>query len=251
MWSVAYRCLLNGALLTGAHAANMGETWLVKGMEYDEKHPGQTDAVTPTEIAWTQMSGRCCFDGEWVGPLGSKTWVQGAETCGACTEWGKVTASCHSSRKECMGCGVPLYCDAPPPIVGFGKECIGASRVGTGCQDSVSTGICMTKGVDDCHAECKVTAGCQIFISWIKERRGECVLCSDLKETRPTPGVTTRAYKADKTCATIGRHLLHTHTPTHPPTTTPTIPPSPPPVFPPPLSALCISFAHTALDYPR
>eukprot|EP00966_Prymnesium_polylepis_P101063 2340254-Prymnesium_polylepis.2 len=113
-----------------------------------------------------------------------------------------IDSTCHNSAKDCVGCGMPLYCDTPPPIVAIQKECVGASRVGVGCQDSISMGVCMDEGMEDCHEACKRTASCNVFVLYTKERRGSCVLCSDLEHYEESTIATTRAYQADKACAT-------------------------------------------------
>ena len=124
--SVLVLLWLRGAsadVAVGAEATNFGATWLVKG----DPHGGgkRHDKVTRDELAWESLPGRCCFDGEWVGPLGAKTWVQHAQTCGACSVWGTVSSTCHNSAKSCVvGCGVPLYlwrraCGQVPPFRRF------------------------------------------------------------------------------------------------------------------------------------
>ena len=204
--------------ITLASCENFGGTWEVKGGGDGVRH----DSVTPEEVAYTKMPGRCCFDGEWVGPLGSKQWVQHAETCGACAEWGLVSSTCHASAKECVGCGVPLYCDPPPPIVASQRQCIGPSRVGVGCQDPISMGVCMNEGMEDCHEACKRTAGCQIFILYVERgvgfapmpppasrsrhppQRGRPTLHAPFGRPRPSPP----AFVADKRAAGLVHSLL-------------------------------------------
>lgn len=133
--------------LSAVLSENFGDTWAVKGG--DSAH--RDDELTATEKAFQKMNGRCCFDGEWVGEIGHKQWVQHAMTCGSCSMWGELDSSCHLSARSCAECGVPLYCDRPPPLVATQHECVGSSRVGVGCQDPISMGLCMDQGIEDCH----------------------------------------------------------------------------------------------------
>ena len=74
------------------------------------------------------------------------------------------------------------------------QVCTGSSRVGTGCYDDMGTGMCASMLEADCEDACRANPRCELFVYYPHERKGTCVLCSDLFSSDHTPEAATRAY---------------------------------------------------------
>lgn len=154
--------------------------------------------VDPDEYLWSKLPGRCCFEMHEECPtpttpraLCTRT---SPDTCRACSVWSTPENYCHTSRENCLTCGMNLYCASPPPLLEGNKVCTGESYVGQGCYDDMATGMCASHTEGDCEAACREDTQCELFVYFPEEMKGSCVLCADLFQFEPTPDAATRAY---------------------------------------------------------
>lgn len=140
-------------------------------VEGEHKHSG----IDADEFLWEKLPGRCCFYG-MPNPKQPKQWL-GAHSCTECTVWDVPDNYCHTSKESCLGCGMSLYCPTTPPLLAGNKVCTGHSRVGQGCEDTLGTGVCATRSLQDCEAECRRVRHCEMFVFYPEEKQGSCILC--------------------------------------------------------------------------
>ena len=74
-----------------------------------------------------------------------------------------------------------LYCAPTPPLVAGGVVCMGDSRVGRGCEDTLGTGVCASHSLAECQEHCRQNSKCEMLVFYPQERQGTCVLCADLE----------------------------------------------------------------------
>ena len=79
-------------------------------------------------------------------------------------------------------------------MVDGNRVCVGSSRIGTGCFDQMGTGMCASKSEIDCEEACRDNPRCELFVFYPEEKKGSCVLCSDLFSAERTVNEATRAY---------------------------------------------------------
>ena len=165
----------------------------VEGVKGQHVH-GEVD---PDEYLWSKLPGRCCFQLEEECLPGQKKKDcnrRPPDSCRACSVWSSPENYCHSSHENCDSCGMKLYCPSPPPMLDGNKVCTGSSRVGYGCNDEYSTGMCAMHNEIDCEETCRANELCELFVYYPEEKKGTCVLCSDLISFERTIEEESRAY---------------------------------------------------------
>ena len=148
--------------------------------------------LDPDDFLWEKLPGRCCFYGG-PDPQDPSAWL-GAHTCDECKVWDLPDNFCHASASACGECGMVLYCAPTPPLLFGNKVCTGSSRVGAGCDDTLSTGVCATHSVNECQNHCRVNAECEMLVFYPQERQGTCILCRDMEVYEHTNLESTRVY---------------------------------------------------------
>lgn len=101
----------------------------------------------------------------------------GAHKCSECNVWDVPDNYCHTSKLACEACGMALYCAPTPPLLAGNQVCVGHSRVGNGCDDTLGTGVCATHPLEDCQNECRKNHECEMFVFYPEEKQGTCILC--------------------------------------------------------------------------
>lgn len=148
--------------------------------------------IDPDDFLWEKLPGRCCFYGG-PDPEDKSKWL-GAHTCDECTVWDLPNNYCHTSPAACLECGMRLYCDPTPPLVSGNKVCIGPSRVGHGCDDTLGTGVCATHSLRECQTTCRHHPRCEMLVFYPQEKQGTCILCADLTHYQDVTLESTRVY---------------------------------------------------------
>lgn len=194
--------------------------------------------MDPDEYLWSKLPGRCCFDVKEICPFEkaprSTCKHVPPDTCRDCGTWSTPENYCHGSRENCESCGMKLYCASPPPLLDGNKVCTGSSRVGTGCYDDMGTGMCANKLEADCEDACRANPKCELFVYYPHERKGTCVLCSDLFSSERTPDAATRAYAVGARLEPPAPPGMETAVAKHFSVVPEPSPPSPPVIAPPP-----------------
>lgn len=165
----------------------------VEGVKGQHVH-GEID---PDEYQWSKLPGRCCFaliEECAPGQKKSDCKRNPPDSCRECNVWSTPENYCHGSHENCESCGMKLYCPAPPPLLDGNKVCTGTSRIGYGCNDEYGTGMCAQSTESDCEEACRTNEDCELFVYYPEEKKGTCVLCSDLISFERTLEEATRAY---------------------------------------------------------
>ena len=110
--------------------------------------------------------------------------------------------------------------------------------MGTGCYDDMGTGMCANKLEADCEDACRANPKCELFVYYPHERKGTCVLCSDLFSSERTPDAATRAYAVGARLEPPAPPGMETAVAKHFSVVPEPSPPSPPVIAPPQVSHL-------------